>query len=150
MVKFNQAALVTYLIDHNLTSGQVTLRVIGQVDNKIFEGTDTITIKGGEASQAAASIAQPKFGLSQNYPNPCNPETTIEYSLAQSCDVTLKIYNMAGQLIKTLVHEYQQAGYYNIMWYGDNNAGQEVASGVYFYRIKAGDFVSTKKMVVLK
>ena len=92
----------------------------------------------------------PKFSLFQNYPNPCNPETTIEYSLADSCHVTLKIYNLSGQLIKTLIDEYQQAGSHKITWYGDNDAGQEVASSVYFYRIKAGDFGSTKKMIVLK
>lgn len=57
---------------------------------------------------------------------------------------------MAGQLIKTLIDEDQQAGFHKITWYGDNDAGEEVASGVYFYQIKAGDFVSTKKMVVLK
>jgi len=146
MVKFNRATLITYLKEQNLTSGQVTLKVIGQVSNKIFEGTDTITITGG----AAQSMAQPKFGLSQNYPNPCNPETTIEYSLAESCHVTLKIYNISGQLVKTLINEYQQAGYYKIMWHGDNDAGQEIASAVYFYRLKAGDKAAIKKMVVLK
>jgi len=99
---------------------------------------------------AATSLAQPKFGLSQNYPNPFNPETTIEYNINTDCDVTLKIYNLAGQLIKTLVNEYQTAGNYTTIWYGDTDAGGEVASGVYFYQIRAGEFVSIKKMVVLK
>ncbi len=150
MVKFDRATLITYLKDHNLTSGQVTLRVIGQVDNKIFEGTDIITIKGGEASKTEEAIAQSKFSLSQNYPNPFNPQTTIEYSLAEGCHVMLKIYNIAGQLVKTLINEYQQAGSYTIIWYGDNDVGEEVARGLYFYQLQAGDFVSTKKMVVLK
>ena len=90
------------------------------------------------------------FGLSQNYPNPFNPTTTIEYSLAEDTDVTLKIYNLAGELVRTLVDEFQTQGNYTITWYGDNDTGQVIASGVYFYQIKAGDFVSTKKMVVLK
>jgi len=108
--------------------------------------------KPGQAIQSTTEriSTRLKSSLSQNYPNPCNPETTVEYSLAESCHVTLKIYNMAGKLIKTLIDEYQQAGSHKITWHGDNDAGQEVASGVYFYRIKAGDFVSTKKMVVLK
>jgi len=102
------------------------------------------------ASGTEEGIIQPKFSLSQNYPNPFVPETTIEYSLAESCPVTLKIYNLSGQLIKNLVDEYQDAGHHKIIWHGVNDARQKVASGVYFYRIKAGDFVSTKKMVVLK
>jgi len=117
--------------------------------NEALTNWDTFTTSGTAASTTRA-IGQPKFGLSQNYPNPCNPETTIKYGIAEDCAVTLKIYNLAGQLIKTLVDEYQTAGYYTITWFGDSDAGQEVASGVYFYRIKAGDFVSTKKMVVLK
>jgi len=117
--------------------------------NEALTKWDTFTTSGTAASTTTA-IGQPKFSLSQNYPNPCNPETTIEYSLADSCHVTLKIYNLSGQLIKTLIDEYQQAGSHKITWYGDNDAGQEVASSVYFYRIKAGDFGSTKKMIVLK
>lgn len=116
--------------------------------NEALTNWDAFTTSGTAASTTA--IGQPKFSLSQNYPNPCNPETTIEYSLADSCHVTLKIYNLSGQLIKTLIDEYQQAGSHKITWYGDNDAGQEVASSVYFYRIKAGDFGSTKKMIVLK
>jgi len=150
MVKFDRATLITYLKDHNLISGQVTLRVIGQVNNKIFEGTDIITIKGGEASKTEEAVAQSKFSLSQNYPNPFNPQTTIQYSLAEGCHVMLKIYNIAGQLIKILINEYQQAGSYTIIWHGDNDVGEEVARGLYFYQLQAGDFVSTKKMVVLK
>ncbi len=107
-------------------------------------------VKSLEASEAGESIVQIESGLYQNYPNPFNPTTTIEYSLAEGSDVLLKIYNLSGKLIRTLVNEYQTAGYYSITWYGDNEVGQEIASGVYFYRIQAGDFVSTKKMVVLK
>lgn len=107
-------------------------------------------VKSLEASGAEESIVQTESGLYQNYPNPFNPTTTIEYSLAEGCDVILKIYSLSGKLIRTLVNEYQSAGYYSITWYGDNEVGQEIASGVYFYRIKAGDLVSTKKMVVLK
>ena len=149
MVKFDRAALIDYF-KQNSPSGDVTLAVVGKVNNKDFAGTDTIKIEGAEGASLQLHASPPKFGLSQNYPNPCNPETTIEYSLANGCHVTLKIYNMAGQLIKTLADEYQTAGYYKIMWHGDNEAGQEVASGVYFYRIKAGDKAAIKKMVVLK
>ena len=116
--------------------------------NEALTNWDTFTTSGTAASTTA--IGQPKFSLSQNYPNPFNPETTIEYDIEKDCDVTLKIYNLAGQLVKTLVDEYQTAGHYAITWYGDTDAGQEIASGVYFYRIKAGDKAAIKKMVVLK
>lgn len=117
--------------------------------NEALTNWDAFTTSGTAASTTRA-IAQPKFGLSQNYPNPFNPQTTIEYDVDRDCDVTLKIYNLAGQLIKTLVDEYQTVGHYTITWYGDTDAGQEIASGVYFYRVKAGDKAAIKKMVVLK
>ncbi len=107
-------------------------------------------VKSLEASKAEESIAQSKFSLSQNYPNPFNPETTIEYDIPEDCQVILKIYNLAGQLVKTLIDEFQSSGHYIITWHGETDGGQEIASGVYFYQIRAGDSVSIKKMVVLK
>ena len=86
-----------------------------------------------------------KYSLSQNYPNPFNPVTTIKYSLPQSGDVTLLIYNLIGEEVARLVNGHQSAGEYNAEW----NASK-VSSGIYFYRLKAGDFVRTRKMVLLK
>jgi hypothetical protein len=91
------------------------------------------------------------YALAQNVPNPFNPVTTIEYSLASPGRVTLRIYNVAGQLIRTLVGDEQRpAGFSNARWDGRNDAGTAVASGVYFYRLIAGSFVETRKMVLLK
>jgi hypothetical protein len=90
--------------------------------------------------------------LSQNYPNPFNPTTTIKYSIKQTGPVTLRVYNVAGQLVKTLVDGKQRprAGGFTVRWNGVNNSGERVASGVYFYKLVAKDFTKTKKMVVLK
>jgi flagellar hook assembly protein FlgD len=90
--------------------------------------------------------------LGQNYPNPFNPKTTIEYSIKERAPVTLKIYNVAGQLVKTLVNEIQspKAEGYAITWDGRSNTGQPVSSGVYFYRLETRDFVQTKKLLLLK
>jgi hypothetical protein len=90
--------------------------------------------------------------LGDNYPNPFNPTTTIGYSIAEPGRVTLKIYDAAGRLIRTLVDENQepQAGGFEEVWNGLNEQGQRVASGVYFYQLKATDFSQTKKMVLLK
>ncbi len=91
-----------------------------------------------------------QFQLMQNYPNPFNPETTIRYHLPEAIPVKLSIYNMLGQKIKTLVDAKQTAGEYRIRWNGRDESGREVASGIYLYRLKAGDFVSTKKMLLLQ
>ena len=86
-----------------------------------------------------------EYALSNAYPNPFNPTTTIEYSLPQSGDVSLIIYNLTGQEVTRLVSEVQQAGYHQVTWNAAN-----VPSGIYFYRLQAGDFVQTKKIVLLK
>ncbi|RLB13341.1 MAG: hypothetical protein DRG82_15850, partial [Deltaproteobacteria bacterium] len=92
------------------------------------------------------------FALSQNYPNPFNPSTTIAYDIPEGADVNvrLNIYNMRGQLIRTLVNEVKSEGSYKVQWDGTDNYGRKVASGVYFYRITAGEFSKTRKMVILK
>jgi hypothetical protein len=91
-----------------------------------------------------------EFALAQNYPNPFNPETTITYDLAANSDVRLDIYNVLGQVVRTLVSENQSAGRYRLSWLGDNSLGHQVASGVYFYRIQADAFHSVKKLMLLK
>ena len=86
-----------------------------------------------------------KFGLYQNYPNPLDPQTTIFYTLPKSTKVSLSIYNIKGQLVETLVDDFQQPGYYSVVW-----KSKDVSPGVYLYRITAGDFTDTKKCVILK
>ena len=90
------------------------------------------------------------FSLSQNYPNPFNPLTSIEYSLARGSQVELSIYNVVGERVRVLVDERQRAGVYRATWDGKDGAGNEVASGVYFYRLVAGDHTFTRKMLLLK
>jgi hypothetical protein len=86
-----------------------------------------------------------KFELGNNYPNPFNPTTKINFAIPKASFTTLKVYDISGKEIATLVSEYTQAGYYNV----DFNAAN-VSSGVYFYRIQSGDFVDTKRMILLK
>jgi hypothetical protein len=90
--------------------------------------------------------------LENAYPNPFNPTTTIKYSIAERGHVSLKIYNAAGQLVRTLVNEVQspQAAAFSKTWNGLNDRGQPVSSGVYFYKLTTDDFAQTKKMVLLK
>ena len=86
-----------------------------------------------------------EFALSQNYPNPFNPETVIEYALPQSGDVSLVVYNLRGEEVALLINDAIPAGNHRVSW---NASG--VVSGIYFYRLQAGDFVQTRKMVLLK
>lgn len=90
-----------------------------------------------------------KFTLYQNYPNPFNNQTIIRYDIFESGDVELEIFNIRGQLIKTLVNRYQIVNTYFESWDGTNNSGHFVASGVYFYRLKINQFVKHKKMLLL-
>ena len=90
------------------------------------------------------------FSLKQNYPNPFNPVTTIKYQLPFTSDVKLLIYNLLGQEVFRLERFSQQAGEYLVRWDGRNMQGSELSSGIYFYRLQAGDFIQTKKMVLLK
>ncbi len=91
-----------------------------------------------------------KFELYQNYPNPFNPSTSISFDLPEDAFVSLKIYNVIGQEVKTLVNEFKNAGRYTIIWDGRDNAGKIMPSGIYFYRITAGNFSKTLKMVLAK
>jgi len=91
-----------------------------------------------------------EFALKQNYPNPFNPTTEIKYVLPQDCLVRLEVYNILGQKVITLIDEEQKAGYKVVHWDSRSESGNDVTSGIYFYRLQAGDFVQTRKMVVLK
>ncbi len=89
--------------------------------------------------------APKEFALYQNYPNPYNPETTISFSLSQSSNVELKIYDMLGKEITTLVNGYEEAGEHNVEFNGNG-----LSSGIYFYKIQAGEYSSVKKMILIK
>ena len=97
------------------------------------------------------------FRLEQNYPNPFNPATTIPFTVIGSrfsvhspIHTTLKIYNVLGQLVRTLVDEEKQSGNYQVIWDGKNLKGNEVSSGIYFYQLRAGDYKETRKMSLLR
>ena len=105
--------------------------------------------------QLLALFAPEATALLPNYPNPFNPETWIPYQLEKPTDVTLTIYNMRGVVVRELKLGHQTAGVYTsrsraIHWDGRNAFGEKVATGVYFYTLKAGDFTATRKMLIRK
>jgi len=110
------------------------------------------SVKIPKASDIITGVKEQKtipteFKLNQNYPNPFNPETVISYQLAVNSFVSLKIYDILGREVATLVNEFQQAGIYNSQFSIHNS---QLSSGVYFYRLQTGDFIQTKKMLLIK
>ena len=97
-----------------------------------------------------APVLPDGFVMHQNYPNPFNPTTTISYDLPEQAQVTLGIYDLLGKKIKTLVNQSQNAGNKTAVWDGTDDLGRQVSAGVYLYRIQAGEFTHTRKMLLLK
>jgi hypothetical protein len=122
--------------------------------NDPLRPTVNINLRGTGKTPSSIDINNQKvpltFSLKQCYPNPFNPLTTIEYSLAQKSEVELIIFNTLAQQIRTLVSRFQNAGNYTIVWDGTDQQGLMVSSGIYIYRIKAGTFSSSKKMSFLR
>ena len=90
------------------------------------------------------------FRIQQNYPNPFNPTTSLRYDLPENGHVNIIIYDMLGREVKTLINQTQDAGYRSIIWDATNDYGKPVSAGIYLYQIQAGEYISTKKMVLLK
>ncbi|MEJ2103963.1 MAG: T9SS type A sorting domain-containing protein [Ignavibacteriaceae bacterium] len=122
--------------DENLLSANYTYRLKQMDFDGSFSYSDEVKIE----------ISQPDvFYLGQNYPNPFNPTTNIKYSIPQDENVSLKVYDILGKEVATLVNEYQQAGTFDVVF-----SGSDLASGVYYYQLKAGDLTSTKKLMLTK
>jgi hypothetical protein len=107
-------------------------------------------VEAGQVFFANPTAVPTQFALRQNSPNPFNPSTKIAYDLPSAGDVQISVFNVLGQHVKDLVSGYREAGSYDVIWNGKDNADQRVASGVYFYRIKSDQFNETKKMLLLK
>jgi hypothetical protein len=90
------------------------------------------------------------FRLYQNFPNPFNPETTIKFAVPEDSDVAVQIFDITGRLVQTLVSSRLSAGVYEIKWNGRDQGGQEVGSGIYFYRLMTGGFTQTKRMLLIR
>ena len=117
---------------------------VGTQGNGAFIAIDDAFISIDDQYETKSQIPKKAY-IEQNYPNPFNPNTTISYSLPKSAMVSLSIYNITGQLVETLVNERKNAGFYSVQW----NAGN-VGSGLYFYRIEAGEYKETRKCLILK
>ena len=145
-----------------LSDGEVGLQLVFRAATEIEDTVVEITASElADGALAVNRLALPApvslqtrpevFSLVDNYPNPFNPATTIRYALPQAADVELTVYNVVGQPVRTLVAESQSAGRYVVEWDATDDRGYSVSSGMYFYRLQAGDaFLQVKKMLLLK
>ena len=149
-------APLTYTLSPDLPSGlsfDAATRTISGTPQS--EGSPvyiyTVTDARGASVTMQLQTRPAAFALATNYPNPFNPATTIQYALPQSADVQLTVYNVVGQVVRTLVAEHQAAGRYLVAWDATNDNGQSLSAGVYFYRLQAGgEFHAVRKMLLLK
>jgi len=118
----------------------------GVIDDSMDVPVEIVT----SADDPGESSLPYRFELNQNYPNPFNPTTTIDYSIPERSHVNIDVYNVLGQKIRTMVDREESAGSYTITWDGTNSDGSAVATGIYLYRFQAGDYVETKKMLLMK
>ena len=136
----------------------LVFRAKDEIENSYIELSNAELSDGNYGLNQVASLGftqvqtRPEnFALGNNYPNPFNPETTLKYQLPEAADVKLEIYNVVGQVVRTLVAEHQNAGRYVVQWDASNDNGQALSSGMYFYRLQAGgEFQQVKKMLLLK
>jgi flagellar hook assembly protein FlgD len=151
------------------TFGTPTVDVSGAIaPGAVPAGTQTFWVRGrddagnwgnatslgvvvnGTATDVAGGVLPGRFALEQNSPNPFNPMTQIKYAIPRASDVRLSVYNASGEKVRTLVDGYEAAGFKAVTWDGMNDAGKPVTSGVYMYRLNAGDFDQSHKMVLVK
>jgi hypothetical protein len=162
MVDASSSMNITVIVDATGLQPDTTYDGIIYVDSNdmvtpqedVIVRLTTTSAVGVEGDDVAGSTLPTVFALNQNYPNPFNPSTSIMYDVPESVDgavsVKLTVYNTRGQKVRTLVDEPKAAGRYTVHWDGTNGSGEQVSSGIYFYKIAAGDFVKVKKMVLLK
>ncbi|HDS01363.1 MAG TPA: T9SS type A sorting domain-containing protein, partial [candidate division Zixibacteria bacterium] len=146
---FEGSGLIATLQFNLLTSGEAEL-VLSDAD--IRDNQNNNLLGEGFISEPIASAAAlpDRYELGQNHPNPFNPETEISYSLPEDTWVTIKVYNISGQLVKTLVDDVKPAGRHTVSWNGTNQSNSRVATGVYFYRMETERFQKTAKMILVK
>jgi hypothetical protein len=146
-----------YTLDVTVPSGvgaqalEVRLHVYAQFVGTIYFDDLKVEVIGTTLGVPVAQEGMPKtYELENNYPNPFNPSTVIRYGVPRSSNVSLIIYNILGQQVRNLVQAEQPAGHYDVVWNGRDDAGQQVGSGMYLYRLAAGQVALTKKMLLLK
>jgi len=141
--------MIGYGLDTDMSCGRFPDGTLNWV---IYDGNSTPGATNTEpvAISDNGSVFAEGFSLHQNYPNPFNPETTIEYQIKSASQVTISIYNTMGQKVKEFTTQHTAPGTYNVSWNGIDQQGVSVSSGVYFYQMKANNYLATGKMLLVK
>ncbi len=137
-------------VDDAITQSEVYTYTVTATDFGLNESERSESFTVSLLAIDEAKALPKEFALNPNYPNPFNPETTIEFALPRDSKVTLTIYNLNGQLVRQLVSNSYKAGYQRVIWNGRDYSGNAVGSGVYIYTLKAGDFSQTRKMILMR
>jgi len=119
---------------------------VTEISPKFVHGFISIGVIGTEDSEVIPN----EFALKQNYPNPFNPETNIEFTLPSEQEVSLEVYNLLGQQVRTLAQAHFNAGTHSVVWDGRNEQGANVPSGIYFYKLTTPEFAQTNKMTMIR
>jgi len=143
------------LLSYSLSWSQVYMNIKGKdgtTQSYNIEEIRKLTFSGVVNVEDAEKITKAinSFTLLQNYPNPFNPSTTIEYQIPKAGDIEVNIYDISGQLVRTLNSGFQNAGSYKVNWNSKNNFNQTVASGIYLFQVKYDNMFLTKKLMLLK
>jgi len=140
----------TTIIDGNQDGSVVTFSD-GVAEVLAENGPLTVGVNASDAVLSIDEELLPEvYALHQNYPNPFNPITTLRYDLPEQANVNIIIYDMLGRHVRTLLNEIQDAGYRSVIWNATNDYGKPISAGMYFYKIRAGEFTQTRKMLLLK
>ncbi|MDD3096511.1 MAG: choice-of-anchor J domain-containing protein, partial [Candidatus Cloacimonetes bacterium] len=142
-----------YMYDLSAYDGQsvfITIRCVSNDAFVFYVDNFAVHTNGGSVSNDEPTAPIAITELKGNYPNPFNPETTIRFSVKEAGPVSIDIYNLKGQLVKTLLSDNKAAGEHSVIWKGTDNNNQPVSSGVYFYKMNAGKYSSTRKMIMMK
>ena len=153
LFSLSHAEILEYMVESGVTQLDISWNVYTDDSFETVASSNgpwSLTIDGGWALSVDNNTLPEVFALHNNYPNPFNPITNIRYDVPELSDVKIDIYNVAGSKIKTLVSKQHQPGRYKIQWNATNEQGAPVATGMYIYKIRANDFVSVKKLLLMK
>jgi len=150
----NYHAKLHFVFMNDLDYGSIAIGVGGSIwtDNPLYYGAIDLEFQEDNTNVSSddVTVTPSTELLAQNYPNPFNPTTTIAYNMVEEGNVSIEVFNIKGQKVKTLLNEHMTVGDHLLVWEGTNDNNQKVSSGIYFYKMKSGNYSSTKKMILMK
>ena len=151
IINFQEVESFNYNINtQDLLNGTYYGKIVIEDTNQNLSDTLEVILSVDDNVSVDKNIIPKEYMLEQNFPNPFNPSTEIKFSIPKSENVSLFIYDLLGNEVKKIVDSKLKEGQYKYKWSGENNLGDKISAGMYFYKIQAGSFIKTKKMILLK